>query len=87
MLEQPERGKRVIGVAALALRQIAGDIRLVPQLGALASMLAERVATLAKEFEEKVLKIGRDLPIEDLYTRAKADLAGTEIGALNKPRK
>ena len=87
VLERPERGKRVIGVAALAFRQIAGDIRLVPQLGALASVLAKRVATLAKEFEEKVLKIGRDLPIEDLYARAKADLAGTEIGALDKPRK
>jgi len=86
VLERPERGKRVIGVAALAFRQIAGDIRLLPQLGALANILAERVATLAKEFEEKVLKIGRNLPIEDLYARAKADLAGTEIGALNKPR-
>ena len=87
VLERPERGKRVIGVAALAFRQIAGDIRLVPQLGALARVLGEKVAALAKEFEAKVLKIGRDLPIEDLYARAKADLAGTEIGALDKPRK
>ncbi len=87
VLERPERGKTVIGVAALAFRQIAGDIRLVSQLGTLASILAERVAMLAKEFEEKVLKIGRDLPIDDLYARAKVDLAGTEIGELDKPRK
>jgi len=87
VLEPPERGKKVIGVTALAFRQIAGDMHLVPQLAALANVLADKVAILAKEFEEKVLKIGRELPIEDLYLRAKADLAGAEVSVLDKPRK
>ncbi|MBS0337951.1 MAG: hypothetical protein JSS40_14290 [Proteobacteria bacterium] len=87
VLEQPERAKKVIGVAALAFRQIAGDIRLVPQLGALANVLAEKMAMLAKKYEEKVLEIGAELPIEELYARANAGLSGTEIGALGKPRK
>ncbi len=87
VLERPERGKKVIGVAALAFRQIAGDGRLVGQLGALAKVLAEKVAALAKEFEQKVLQIGMALPVEDLYARAKPDLAGSEVGALSKPRK
>src|SRR5712691_7038815 len=64
-----ERGKKVIGVAALSFRQIVGDVRLVRQLGQLAKVLVEKVAVLKKEYEQKVLEIGRNLPLGDLYAR------------------
>ena len=82
-----ERGKKIIGVAALSFRQIVGDVRLVRQLGWLAKLLVEKVAVLKKEYEQKVLEIGRNLPLDDLYTRAKPDLAGTGVRSVGEARK
>lgn len=88
ILEPKERqDKKIIGVATLSMRQITADVDGVRQLGMLAKVIFGKVCELGKQYEQKVLEIGRTLPLDDLYGRARPRLTGTDVDALGKPRK
>ncbi len=87
ILELKEREKKIIGVATLSMRQIVADINGVRQLGMLAKVIHEKVVAFAKQYEQKVLEIGRSLPLDDLYAGARPHLAGTDVDSVGKPRK
>ncbi len=79
--------KKVIGVATLAMRHICSDLEGVHQLGCLSNVLMEKVRALAKECEGKVLNQMRQIPIEDLYKRARLQLTAPGPESAGKPRK
>ena len=78
--------KKVIGVAKLSMRLICTTVEGVEQLGRLATVLGKKVATLAKEYEDKVLEVGKSLPIDELYSRARITTVAPGPKDSGKPR-
>lgn len=66
--------KRIIGVVTLAMRHISSDINGVHQLGMLAHVVKDKVCELAKQYEQRVIEQSKQLPIDDLYKRARPRL-------------
>lgn len=79
--------KKVKGVATLSMRYICTTIEGVEQLGRLATVLRKEVARLAKECEGKVLEVGKNLPIDELYSRARIRTVapGPEVSGRPRP--
>lgn len=94
--EQPEVGlilspkdsgeKKVIGVATLSMRHICTTVEGVKDLSRLATVLRKKVATLAKECEDKVLEVGKSLPIDELYSRTRLRTVAPGPKVSGKPR-
>lgn len=83
--EQTE--KKIIGVSVVSMRQISFISEGVHQLGMLAKIALTKACELGREYENKVLEIGRTLPLDDLYGRARPRLTGTDVESVAKPRK
>lgn len=79
--------KKVMGVATLSMRHICTTAEGVEQLGRLATVLRKEVARLAKEYEGKVLEVGKNLPIDELYSRARIRTVapGPEVSGRPRP--
>ena len=79
--------KKIIGVATLSMKQISLDKEGVHQLGLLSKVILKKVCEIAKQYEQKTLEIGKTLPIEDLYKRARPKLVAPGPDETNKSRK
>jgi len=79
--------KKIIGVATLSMKQISLDKEGVHQLGLLSKVILKKVCEIAKQYEQKTLEIGKTLPIEDLYKRARPRLVAPGPDETNKSRK
>jgi hypothetical protein len=72
-LSPPDSTKReVLGVAVLFQRLICADIEGVETLLRLALIAKEEVRKQAKEYEAKTLEVGKSLPIDTLYSKARS---------------
>jgi len=78
--------KKVVGVATLSIRLASLDVDGVHQLGMLSKVLLEKVCARAKEYEQKVLKIAKNIPVDELYNRPRLRITvpGSELA--DKPR-
>jgi len=79
--------KKIIGVATLSMKQISLDKEGVHQIGLLSKVILKKVCEIAKQYEQKTLEIGKTLPIEDLYKRARPRLVAPGPDETNKSRK
>jgi hypothetical protein len=61
--------KKVEGVALLSAKLICANIESVGQLAILAKVLAAKLSEVAKGYETKVLEVGRQVPVDELYSR------------------
>ncbi len=72
-LSEPDSPKReVLGVATLLQKLICLDIKGVGTLLRLALFAKEEVAKQGKEYEAKTLEVGKSLPIDALYSKARS---------------
>lgn len=78
--------KAVIGVATLAMRHICADFKGVHQLGCLSKVVLEEVCALAKKCEARVLDQIKQMPLEDLYKRARPRLIAPGTESASNPR-
>ncbi len=78
--------KRIVGVSTLAMRHIVSDKEGVKQLGVLSKIAHDKVCSMAKETEQKVLEEGKKIPIDDLYKIAQPRLVTPDPNLANKPR-
>ncbi len=84
ILSPPDSEKQeVVGVSILHGTYLCPQIDGVKQLGALAEVVLHHVRKVDKEYQDLVLKKGKELPIGDLYEQAQSkfvapspDLAG-----------
>lgn len=83
---EDEAERKVVGVSTLAMRHITSDREGVRQLGMLAKVLLTKVTEQAKQLEHEVLTIGRVLPLDDLYSRAKPTIVTPGPDAATKSR-
>lgn len=80
VLAQPDSPKReVLGVAALAGRPSCPETEEVEILLALTLVARNEVAKEAKEHEDKTLDIGKGVPIDTLYKKAKIRTVALEL--------
>lgn len=78
--------KEILGVSTLAMRYITQSVDGVHQLGLLTKVLCERVCKIAKEYEEKVLDKGKQLPIDELYKKIQPRLTAPDPELSGKAR-
>jgi hypothetical protein len=72
-LSKPDSGKQeVLCVTTLSLRHICSTVEGVETLLRLASFAQKEVAKQAKEYEAKTLEVGKSLPIDTLYSKARS---------------
>jgi len=64
------RDRKILGISTLAGVFICPDKEGVRQLGMLATVLLKRVTQMGKECEAKVLEIAKQIPLDELYSRA-----------------
>jgi hypothetical protein len=84
---EENKNRNVEGVATVSMRQITLSIDGVHQLGLLAKVILEKVCKIAKQYEQKVIEVGRKHSIEDLYKRPRLRLTAPGPNDTNKPRK
>lgn len=88
VLSPTDSGEReVVGVSTLAMRHISPGVEGVHQLGLLSKVVLGKVCELAKQYEQRVLEIGKTLPIDELYRRARPRLVAPGPEAAGKSRK
>lgn len=71
LAREGEGERKVVGVSTLAMRHVTSNREGVRQLGMLAKVLLTKITEQAKQLEQEVLTIGKALPLDDLYSRAK----------------
>lgn len=72
VLSEPDNPKQEVqGVATLSQKLICSDIEGVVTLLRLASIAQKQVSEQAREYEAKVLEVGKSLPIDTLYSNAR----------------
>jgi len=81
-----EPGKKIVGVSTLAMRHIVSDKIGVHQLGSLSKIAHDKICSMAKETEQKVLEEGKKIPIDDLYKIARPRLVAPGPDLTNKAR-
>lgn len=81
-----ESEKKIIGVSTLSMRHIVSDKKGIHQLGLLSKIAHDKICSLAKETEKKVLEEGKKIPIEELYKIARPRLVAPGPDLANKPR-
>lgn len=87
-LSSPKNKKReVLGVSVLSQKLICSSIDGVETLLRLSLIAREEVRKKAKEYEAKTLEIGKNLPIEKLYSRARSRITTPGPEDAGKPRK
>lgn len=67
---EESQDRKILGTSTLAGAFICPDREGVKQLGMLATVLLKRVAQMGKECEAKVLDIAKQMPLDELYSRA-----------------
>ena len=84
----PKNGhkKKIIGVATLSMRLITLDVEGVHQLGLLSKVILKKVCEIAKQYEQKTLEIGKTLPLDELYERARPRLVAPNSELAGKAR-
>jgi len=88
VLSEPDDPKQEVkGVAALHLKHISPDVEGVLTLLRLALIAQEEVDKRAKEYELKVLEVGKMVPIEELYSKASICAAAPGPEDAGKARK
>jgi hypothetical protein len=81
-----EPDKRIVGIATLAIRHIVSDKKGVQQLGMLSKIAHDKICSMAKETEQKVLEEGKKILIDDLYKIARPRLVAPGPDLANKSR-
>ncbi len=81
-----ELEKKIIGVSTLAIRHIVSDKEGVNQLGLLSKIAQDKICSVAKNTEKKVLEEGEKIPIDELYEIARPRLVAPGPDLANKPR-
>ena len=81
-----ESEKKIIGVSTLAMRHIVSDKKGVHQLGSLSKIAQDKICSLAKNTQEKVLEEGKKIPIDELYKIARPRLVAPGPDLADKPR-
>ncbi len=88
ILSAPEKKKReILGIGFLIQKQIHLDIQGVENLLNLAQVAKKEAERLGKKYYDKTLEIGRTLPIDDLYKRARVRTTTPGLSAMGKARK
>jgi len=78
--------REVQGIATLAMQHLCTDRDGVAQLGRLAGEVRKKVALMAKDYEQKVLEVGRKLPIDELFETATPRIVAPGPDLAGKPR-
>ncbi len=78
--------KKIVGVSTLSMRHIFSDKKGVQQLGMLSKIAHDKMCSMAKETEQKVLEEGKKIPIEELYKIARPRLVAPGPDLANKVR-
>lgn len=78
--------KKIVGVSTLAMRHIVSDKNGVQQLGMLSKIAYDKICSMAKESEQKVLEEGKKIPIDELYKIARPRLVAPGPDLANKSR-
>lgn len=87
-LSKPGSTKReVLGVAVLSQRLICGATEGIEMLLRLTIIAQKEVAKQCKEYESKVLEVGKSLPIDTLYSKARSRILTPGPEDAGKPRK
>lgn len=87
-MSSPKNKKReVLGVSVLSQKLICSSIDGVETLLRLSLIAREEVRKKAKEYEAETLEIGKNLPIEELYSRARSRITTPGPEDAGKPRK
>ena len=74
-MSNPQSGKReVLAISVLSRKLITFDIEGVRTFLEIASIAHREVAKLCKESEAKALEVGKGLPVDALYSRARSRL-------------
>jgi len=81
---EPE--KKIVGVSTLSMRHIVTDKAGVQQLGMLSKIAHDKMCSLAKETEQRVLEEGEKIPIKELYKIARPRLIAPGPDLVNKAR-
>lgn len=81
-----EQEKKIIGVSTLTMRHIVSDKKGVQQLGMLSKIAHDKICSMAKVVEQKVLEEGKKIPIDELYKIARPRLVAPGPDLANRPR-
>lgn len=81
-----EQEKKIIGVSTLTMRHIVSDKKGVQQLGMLSKIAHDKICSMAKVVEQKVLEEGKKMPINELYKIARPRLVAPGPDLANRPR-
>lgn len=87
-LSKPDSKEReVLGVAVLSQKLICVDIEGIETLLRLMLIARQEVAKQCKEYETKVLEVGKSLTIDTLYSKARSRILTLGPEDAGKPRK
>lgn len=81
-----ESEKKIVGVLTFSMRHIFSDKKGVQQLGMLSKIAHDKICSMAKETEQKVLEEGKKIPIDELYKIARPRLVAPGPDLANKAR-